>query len=212
MDNRSRIYPCVSLGENVHIDDFCILGLGCDTTPLSLGKNAIIRSHTIIYSGTSIGVNFATGHTVLIRNGCTIGDDVSIGSSTVIEHSVHIGNNVRIHSQAFIPEFSVIHDNAWIGPGVRFTNAKYPKSPNVKEQLLGPLIHEHAIICAGAILLPGVRIGKHALVGAGSVVVTDVDEGCVVAGNPARVIKEKQDIIEYSYHEKNTSSRSSSTV
>lgn len=41
----------------------------------------------------------------------------------------------------------------------------------------------------GAIILPGVTIGKEAVVGAGAVVTTDVPDGACVAGNPAKVIK-----------------------
>jgi maltose O-acetyltransferase len=42
----------------------------------------------------------------------------------------------------------------------------------------------------GAILLPGVRIGRNAVVGAGAVVPRSVPANTVVAGNPARVIRE----------------------
>lgn len=50
-------------------------------------------------------------------------------------------------------------------------------------------IEDGAWIGAGAIILPGVTIGIQSIVGAGSVVTRDVPDGCVVAGNPARVIK-----------------------
>jgi len=101
-----------------------------------------------------------------------------------------LGNRVRIHSQAFIPEFSIVEDEAWIGPNVVLTNAKYPLSPGVKDQLAGPVVRKGAKIGANATLLPGVVIGENALVGAGSVVVHDVPAGAVVAGNPAKVIRQ----------------------
>jgi acetyltransferase-like isoleucine patch superfamily enzyme len=71
-----------------------------------------------------------------------------------------------------------------------FTNAKYPLSPGVKDQLAGPVIKRGAKIGANSTLLPGVVIGENALVGAGSVVVDDVPPGAVVVGNPARVIRQ----------------------
>jgi acetyltransferase-like isoleucine patch superfamily enzyme len=131
---------------------------------------------------------------VNIRELNEIGDDVSVGTLSVIEHHVTIGNNVRIHSQVFIPEYSVIEDGAWLGPNVVLTNAKYPASPEAKANLKGPLIMAKARIGANATILPGVTIGRNALVGAGSVVVKDVPEGAVVAGNPARVIKYVKDL------------------
>ena len=60
----------------------------------------------------------------------------------MIEHHVEIADNVRIHTQAFIPEFSVLEEGCWIGPNVVLTNAKYPLSPGVKDQLAGPVIRQ----------------------------------------------------------------------
>jgi acetyltransferase-like isoleucine patch superfamily enzyme len=77
------------------------------------------------------------------------------------------------------------------------TNAKYPLSKNVKNNLIGALIEENAKIGANVTTLPGVKIGKNALVGSGSLVNKDVGEGEVVVGNPIRKIKEVKDIKEY---------------
>ncbi|MCK5704602.1 MAG: N-acetyltransferase, partial [Cyclobacteriaceae bacterium] len=158
---------------------------------------AHIRSHSVIYAGNQIGVNFQTGNKVNIRELNEIGDNVSIGTLSVIEHHISIGNNVRIHSQVFIPEYSVLEEGAWIGPNVVLTNAKYPLFPGVKENLIGPTIKEGARIGANATILPGLVIGKNSLVGAGAVVVRDVPDGSVVAGNPAKVVKQVSDLSYY---------------
>jgi acetyltransferase-like isoleucine patch superfamily enzyme len=70
------------------------------------------------------------------------------------------------------------------------TNARYPKSPGVKDALVGPILRKGAKIGANATLLPGVEIGAGSLVGAGSVVTRDVPPGVIVAGVPAEVIRE----------------------
>jgi acetyltransferase-like isoleucine patch superfamily enzyme len=190
----SKVYENVALGAQAIIEDFCIVGAPPrgrrdGELPTILGDGAVIRSHTVIYAGNTIGRNFQTGNKVNIRESNTIGDDVSIGTLSVIEHHVTIGNGVRIHTQAFIPEFSILEDGCWVGPNVVFTNAKYPLSPGVKDSLKGPRIGRGAKIGANATILPGVVIGANALVGAGAVVVTDVPDHAVVVGNPARVIK-----------------------
>src|SRR5262245_58504320 len=194
-----RLYPGVRLGPQSIIEDYCIIGApprGAAEGELEtvLGAEAHVRSHTVIYAGNVIGQNFQTGNKVNIRESNRIGDHVSIGTLSVIEHHVEIGNNVRIHTQAFIPEFSVLEDDCWIGPNVVLTNAKYPLSPGVKDQLAGPVIRRGAKIGANATLLPGVIVGENALVGAGAVVVRDVPAGAVVAGNPARVIRQVSEL------------------
>ncbi len=193
------IYPNVSIGPGARIDPFVILGrppegISPSDFTTSLGNEVLIRSHTVIYAGAHIGHGFQTGHHVLIRQGAKIGDDCSIGSGSVVEFLVEIGCNVRLHSNVFVPEFCHLEDNCWIGPGVALTNAKYPASPDVKRNLKGVRVKKGAIVGAGAVILPGIIIGEGALVGAGSVVTSDVQPGVVVAGNPARVIGETQQL------------------
>ena len=162
--------------------------------PTVIGDGASIGSHTVIYEGNRIGKRLSTGHHVLIREDNEIGDDVSVGSGTVIEHHVLIGCRVRLHSNVFVPEFSVLEDDCWLGPNVVLTNAKYPMSPGVKQNLRGPIVASGAKIGANATILPGVRIGRHALVGAGAVVTENVEAYAVVAGNPARILKSVKDL------------------
>lgn len=178
----------VRLGKKTTIEPFCLIGFDFPESQLTIGKNAHIRSHTVIYGGTTIGQNFQTGHHVLVREHSVIGSDVSVGSHTVIEHHVIIGNKVRIHSNAFIPEYSIVEDNCWIGPNVVFTNARYPRSRDVKRSLEGPKIRKGVKIGANATILPGITINEEALIGAGSVVTKDVPKRAVIAGNPGTII------------------------
>lgn len=189
-----RKYANVSIGAASNIGDYAILGLppaGREEAELvtTIGDNALIRSHTVIYAGNEIGNSFQTGHNVMIREDNRIGNDVSIGTGTVIEHHVTIESGVRIHSQAFIPEYSILKEGCWIGPNVVLTNALHPLCPKVKECLKGPTIGRNSKIGANVTILPDITIGENTLVGSGSVVTKDVPDGMVVAGNPAKVIK-----------------------
>ena len=188
-----KIHPNVKIGRNAVIEDFVIIGVPprgkkSGELPTSIGENAVIRSHTVIYAGNTIGDNFQTGHHVMVREENRIGNNVSIGTSSVVEHHVTIGSNVRIHTSAFVPETSVLEDGSWLGPHVVITNALYPLSPNVKEELRGAIVKKNAKVGANATLLPGVTIGENSLVGAGAVVTKNVPPNKVAAGNPARII------------------------
>ena len=190
----ARICPNVHLGEGVEIGDFAVVGVpprGKAEGELAtvIGDGAVIRSHSVIYAGNVIGKGFQTGHHAMIREENRIGDDVSVGTNSVVEHHVDIGNGVRIHSQAFVPEYSRLEDGAWIGPNVVLTNVRHPLCPKAKVCLKGPTIKRGAKIGANSTILPSVVVGEDALVGAGSVVVEDVPDRAVVAGNPARVVK-----------------------
>jgi len=107
----------------------------------------------------------------------------------VVEHHVEIADLVRIHSQAFVPEYSTLEEGAWIGPNVVLTNVPHPLCPKAKLCIKGATIKRRAKVGANSTILPFLTVGENALVGAGSVVVENVPDGAVVAGNPARVIK-----------------------
>lgn len=153
-----------------------------------IGKSPTIRKPTVIYPNNEIGDNFQTGHFVSIRENNKIGHNVSIGSHSNVEYNIIIEDNVRIHSNCFISEYSTLKHDCWIGPNVVLTNAKYPKSKNVKNELKGPIIEEYAKIGANSTILPGIIVGKHALIGAGTVVVENVPDYAIVAGNPGKII------------------------
>lgn len=189
----AKIFKNVQLGENVTVEDYVIIGVPprgrkdgeLETT---IGNNAIIRSHTVIYAGNCIGDDFQTGNHVSIREENRIGNSVSVGTKTMVEFKTRIEDGVRIHSQAFIPEYCELQEGCWIGPHVTLTNAKFPKSLRSKEFLEGVVVESKAKIGANATVLPGVTIGANALVGAGSVVTRDIPPGKVAVGNPADII------------------------
>ena len=187
MVSSSIVAPDAVFGDGLEVQPFCVLGVDpADAPPLVVGESARIRSHSVIYRGTTIGDRFQTGHGVLVREHTTMGDDVSIGSHSVVEHHVEMGDGVRIHSGCFVPEFSILEAGAWLGPGVIVTNARYPNRADTKDQLDGVHLGPGATVGAGVVLLPGVRVGAGALIGAGAVVVHDVPDGATVVGNPGR--------------------------
>jgi len=118
---------------------------------------------------------------------CKIGRNCKIDAYVYIEEGVEIGDNVKIRAFTFIPEGVKIEDDVFIGPGVIFTNDRYPRARG-KWRLLRTLVKRGASIGARSIILPGVTIGEYALIGAGSIVTKDIDDYAIAVGSPARVV------------------------
>jgi acetyltransferase-like isoleucine patch superfamily enzyme len=157
---------------------------------LTIGKNSIIRSETIIYSESEIGDSFQTGHRVTIREHADIGSHVRIGTLSDIQGYCEIQDYVNIHSNVHIGQKSFIKKYAWLFPYVVLTNDPTPPSMN----MCGVTIDEFAVIATGSVILPGKKIGRDTLVGAGSIVTKDVEPLTVVAGNPAKMLCKVTDI------------------
>lgn len=112
-----------------------------------------------------------------------IGKGCSVGQFTEIDDGVVIGNNVRIGAFCFIPSGVTVEDDCFIAPRVAFSNDKHP--PSKKAQWGKILVKKGAVIGMGAVILPGITIGKKAVVGAGSVVTKDVPDDEVWYGQAA---------------------------
>ncbi len=117
-----------------------------------------------------------------------IGDDVSIGGGSEIGRSCYVGDGCRISANVFLPSHAQVGAKVFIGPGVTFTDDRYPRVLEEGEEYRAepPIIEDGANIGAGAVILPGIRIGKGALVAAGAVVTHDVEPNTLVVGAPSR--------------------------
>jgi UDP-2-acetamido-3-amino-2,3-dideoxy-glucuronate N-acetyltransferase len=130
--------------------------------------------------------------------GCKVGDGSRIGPFVEIQQGVEIGASCKIQSHTFICEGVTIGDRAFVGHGVMFVNDSHPRATNRDGELQGPddwelretRIEDGASIGSGAVILGGITVGGDALVGAGAVVTRDVPPAAVVAGNPARALRQ----------------------
>jgi acetyltransferase-like isoleucine patch superfamily enzyme len=123
-----------------------------------------------------------------IHPSAKIGSHVMIGRFTNICGDIEIGDYTRIQGFCFIPDSVKIGKYVFIGPNVTFTNVKRPRVRDyaLKERDGVTIVEDEARIGAGAVILPGIRIGSGALVGAGAVVTKDVKPNTTVVGNPAK--------------------------
>ncbi len=181
--------PVVQVGEDLQADPWVVIGERTGRPGVehagSLGPHARLRRGTILYAGSAIGSYLETGHFVVIREQCVIGDHVSIWSHTVVDYGVTIGHNVSLHTGLYISQYSVIEDDVFIAPGVKFANDPHPACGKC---MMGPTIKRGARLGVGVVVNGGVTIGEGALIGAGSVVTRDIPQGVVAVGNPARAL------------------------
>jgi len=211
IDKTAIIEDGVFIGENCSIGPFSIIRTGSHISPnssigsfcdvgvhgpnsqkaeLKILENAIIRSHSVIYSGSEIGRNLKTGHHVTIRENSKIGNDVQIGTLSDIQGDCSIGSFTRLHSNVHIGKHSVVGEYVWIYPYVVLTNDPHPPSETVK----GVTVEDFAVIATMSVILPGIRVNMGSLVGAHSLVTKDVPFETLVAGVPARAIKNVKEI------------------
>lgn len=151
----------------------------------SIGKNAIIRAHTIIYSGAVIGNGFECGSNVLIREHTKIGANSRVGTGSDIQGYCKIGNYVSAHSNVTVGQNSEIEDFVWLHPYALLLNDLYP--PTALD-MKGPRIGRYSVIGVKSLIFPKVVLGEHVIVAAASVVKNNVKDYQIVSGNPARKV------------------------
>ncbi len=130
--------------------------------------------------------------------GCEIGDETKIGAFVEIQKNATVGKRCKISSHTFICEGVAIEDNVFIGHGVMFINDLYPRATSANGGLQTEadwrveqtVVKKGASIGSGATILANTCIGENAIVGAGAVVTKDVPANTIVAGNPARILRQ----------------------
>lgn len=214
IDKNARIGDGVEIGPfsiihgNVVLNDDCKVGayceLGIKTTlsnggPLTIGKNSMIRSHSIFYESSTFGEHLVTGHRVTVREHTVAGKNLQIGTLSDIQGDCNIGDYVRFHSNVHIGKKSCVGNFVWIFPYVVLTNDPTPPS----ETLIGVTIEDYSIIATMAVILPGINIGAHALVAAHACVVKDVPPHTIVGGVPGKILGNTSDIMRKDLPSKN---------
>ncbi len=130
--------------------------------------------------------------------GCFIDDNSKIGTFVEIQKNASVGKNCKISSHTFICEGVHIDDNVFVGHNVTFINDKFPKSVNIDGSLqteedwtlIETFVKKGASIGSSATIICGVTIGANSIVGAGAVVTKNVSPNSVVAGVPAKIVRE----------------------
>jgi acetyltransferase-like isoleucine patch superfamily enzyme len=191
----SVVHGNVVVGAGAEIGSHSVIGLPTPLAsgrPLEIGPDAVIRSHAVIYEGSTFGPGLETGHHVTLREGLTVGRNLRVGTGADLLGNSMIGDFVRLHSGVFICQSTTIGNFVWIYVRTVFTDDPHP--PN-DDCLQGPTIEDFAVVSAQCCVSPGVLIGRGAVVGAASVVTRDVAPGKLAVGTPARVVGDASDVV-----------------
>ena len=110
--------------------------------------------------------------------------------------NTHLGDGVYANFNLTLVDDTDIYigDHVMIGPNVTIETGTHPVCPELRERgvqyNLPVIIGANVWIGAGAILLPGVRVGENSVIGAGSLVNKDIPANVVAVGSPCRVLRE----------------------
>jgi acetyltransferase-like isoleucine patch superfamily enzyme len=148
----------------------------------------VISIHpTALVASRQIGEGTRIWAFVNILAGARIGRDCNICDRCFIENDVVLGDRVTVKCGISIYDGVVLEDDVFVGPDVTFSNDLRPRSRQHLSDHPRTLVQTGASLGAGAILLPGITIGRFAMVGAGALVTRDVSDHTLVYGSPARM-------------------------
>ena len=143
----------------------------------------------------TIGAGTKVWHQAQVREGAVVGRECILGKGSYVDRDVRIGDFCKLQNGVFVFHGFTVEAGVFLGPGAMLLNDKHPRAINPDGSPRGDadwevaegLVRYGAAVGGGAVVLPGVRIGRMALVGAGAVVTRDVPERGIAAGNPAKL-------------------------
>jgi UDP-3-O-[3-hydroxymyristoyl] glucosamine N-acyltransferase len=192
----NSVIETIDFGKNVYIGHNCYIDKN-----VSIGDNVVIKNNvtiegkvkignnTTIFSGVVIGsdgfgyyqdnngINTKVSH----YGGVIIGDNVEIGANTCIDRGTLddtiIENNVKIDNLCHIAHNVIIRENSLV----------------IALSMLGgsSVLERNSYVAPGVMVMNQLTVGENSLVGMGAVVIKNVEKNKIVAGVPAKVIKEK---------------------
>ncbi len=154
-------------------------------------ETARVHPRAVIGEGTKVW------NEAQVREGARVGRECNVGKGVYIGADVVVGDRCKMENRVSLFEGATLEDGVFVGPHAALLNDKRPRAttPDL-QRLKGPedwvmgrqTIRAGAAIGGGALILPGVTVGRWAMVGSGAVVTKDVPDFALVLGNPARVV------------------------
>ena len=194
------------IGSDVRIDDNTVIGKeplravnsifknDMEYRPCRIGNGVLIGTGAVIYQGCEIGDNVLIADLATVRENVRIGSETIKGRGAAIENYTTIGRKCKIETNVYLTAYSTVEDFVFIAPGVVTSNDNYAGRTEERfKHFNGVTVRKGGRIGAQATILPGKTINEDGFAAAGSVVTKDVEEKKIVAGNPARVLRDVDD-------------------
>jgi UDP-2-acetamido-3-amino-2,3-dideoxy-glucuronate N-acetyltransferase len=191
------------IGDGVRIDDFACVGKqpmkaansavtdGSEKSGAVIGDGCIIGTGAVIYAGCTLGAGVMAADLATVREDTAIGERTIIGRGAAVENHCTVGSRCKIETNAYIAAYSQLGDCCFVAPGTVTSNDNFAgRSAARFGRFKGVTVEDGGRIGAGAVILPGRTVGRDGFAAAGSVVTHDVPGGTIVAGNPARKLRE----------------------
>jgi UDP-2-acetamido-3-amino-2,3-dideoxy-glucuronate N-acetyltransferase len=134
-------------------------------------------------------------HQAQVRERAVIGAECILGKGVYVDFGVRIGDRCKLQNGVYVFHGFELEDGVFLGPGAMLLNDKSPRAINPDGTLKSDadwtvskgLIKHGASVGGGAMVLPGVTVGRFAMVGTGALVTRDVPDHGLVYGSPARL-------------------------
>ncbi len=142
---------------------------------------------TALVASKDVGEGTRIWAFVNILAGSKIGRDCNICDRCFVENDVVLGDRVTVKCGVSLYDGLVLESDVFVGPGVIFSNDPRPRSGVHLAAHPRTLVRQGASLGAGAILLPGIAVGRYAMVGAGALLTRDVPDFALAYGSPAQL-------------------------
>lgn len=197
------IHDGSEIGSNVRIDDNTVVGKQPmraansavtkeqELPPAKIGDHCIIGTSVVIYAGSALGNKVLVADLSSVRENVTVGDFTIVGRGVAIENFCKIGSYCKLETNAYITAYSELEDRVFVAPCVATSNDNFVGRTKERfKHFKGVTVKKGGRIGVNATILPGKVIAEDTLVAAGALVTRDTAARKIVAGVPAKEIRE----------------------
>lgn len=150
-------------------------------------NNFFVHPSAVIDEGAIIGEGTYIWHFCHVLSGAIIGKNCSLGQNVMVAGAAVLGNGVKVQNNVSVYSGVICEDEVFLGPSCVFTNVKNPRAAiNRRGNYAPTFVKKGATIGANATILCGITIGRYGFIAAGAVVLRNVPDFALMAGNPAK--------------------------
>lgn len=156
-----------------------------------IDNDCIIGTHVVIYRSANISNKVLIADLSTVRENVAIGESTIVGRGVAIENFCTIGRYVKLETNVYVTAYSEIEDRAFLAPCVATSNDNYiGRTEDRFKHFKGVIVKKGARIGVNATILPGKVIHEDALIAAGALVTKDAPAGKIIAGVPGRALRD----------------------